>query len=201
MASSSSIPTTIPSSFSIPVTEKHSKTNYLLWRAQVMPTIRAAHLVDLLFDVEKMPAKMIVIKDGDSSTVKSNPDYLHWVTRDHALLGYLFSLTREVLQGVTMLTSSVAVWNALEEMYASHTRARNVNTRIALATTHKGASTMADYFNKMKGHADEMDATGQTLGDEEFVSYVLMGLDEEIYNSFVSFIVTRVELITPSELY
>jgi hypothetical protein len=39
------------------------------------------------------------------------------------------------------------------------------------------------------------------LGDEEFVAYVLMGLDEEIYNSFVSSIVTHVEPISPSELY
>jgi hypothetical protein len=46
-----------------------------------------------------------------------------------------------------------------------------------------------------------MAATGQLLGDEEFVAYVLMGLDEEIYNSFVSSIVTCVEPISPSELY
>jgi hypothetical protein len=107
----------------------------------------------------------------------------------------------EVLKGVTTHTSSVAVWSALEEMYTSHTRVGSVNTRIALTTTRKGASTMADYFNKMKRHTDEMAATGQSLGDKEFVAYILMGLDEEIYNSFVSSIVTRVEPITPSKLY
>jgi hypothetical protein len=202
MVSSSLIPTTNPSSFSIPVTEKLSKTNYLLWRAQVIPAIRAAHLDDLLLGIEKMPTKTVEAKDGDSSTEKSNPDYFHWVTRDQDLLGYLFSsLTREVLQGVTTHTSSTAVWSALEEMYASRTRVGFVNTRITLATTHKGASTMADYFNKMKSHADKIAATGQSLGDEEFVAYVLTGLDEEIYNSFVSSIVIRVEPITPYELY
>jgi hypothetical protein len=56
-------------------------------------------------------------------------------------------------------------------------------------------------YNKMKRHADEMAASGQPLCDEEFVAYVLIGLDEEIYSSLVSSIVTRVELISPSELY
>jgi hypothetical protein len=193
MASNSLIPTTNPSSFSIPITEKFSKTNYLLW---------CAHLNDLMLGIEKMPTKIVATKDGDSSTEKSNPDYYHWVTRDQTLLGYLFSsLMCEVLKGVTTHTSSVAVWSALEEMYTSHTRAGSVNTCIALTTTRKGASTMADYFNKMKRHTNEMAATGQSLGDKEFVAYILMGLDEEIYNSFVSSIVTRVEPITPSELY
>jgi hypothetical protein len=60
---------------------------------------------------------------------------------------------------------------------------------------------MTEFYSKMKSYADEMTASGQTLGDEEFVGYVLTGLDEEIYNSFVSSIVTRVEPISPTELY
>jgi hypothetical protein len=44
--------------------------------------------------------------------------------------------------GVTTLTSSTDVWRTLDGMYATRTRARSVNTRIALATTRKGVSTM-----------------------------------------------------------
>jgi hypothetical protein len=58
--------------------------------------------------------------------------------------------------GITTVASSVAAWNTLEDMYGSHTRARSVNTRIALATTKKGTSTMAEYFSKMKSFADEL---------------------------------------------
>jgi hypothetical protein len=56
---------------------------------------------------------------------------------------------------------------------------------------------MSGYFSKMKTHADEMESSGQPLGDEEFVAYVLTGLDEERYNALVSSIVTRVEPIKP----
>jgi hypothetical protein len=46
-----------------------------------------------------------------------------------------------------------------------------------------------------------MAVSGQPLGDAEFVTYVLMGLDEEIYNLLVSSIVVRMNPISPSELY
>jgi hypothetical protein len=159
-------------------------------------------LEDLLTGDEAKPAKTIKVKTGDAITEESNPEHSRWVARDQALLGYLFSsLTREVLMGVTNHTSSAELWAALDGMFGSYTRAQSVNTRIALATTRKGASTMAEYYAKMKNYADEMASSGHRLGDEEFVAYVLTGLDEEIYNSLVSYIVTRVEPISPSELY
>jgi hypothetical protein len=55
-------------------------------------------------------------------------------------------------------------------------RARSVNTHITLATTTKGTTTMVEYCTKMKAHADEMAASGQPLGDEEFVSYVISSM-------------------------
>lgn len=52
----------------------------------------------------------------------------------------------------------------------------------------------------MKGFANEMAYVGKSLEDEEFVSYVLASLVID-YNALVSAITTRVELITPGELY
>jgi hypothetical protein len=124
------------------------------------------------------------------------------VTRDQALLGYLLSsLTREVLMSVTTHTTSAAIWGALEEMFASCTRAQMVNTRIALATTKKGFATMAEYYSRMKNFAEEMTSSGHSLGNEEFIAYVLTRLDKELNNSLVSSIITRVEPISPLELY
>jgi hypothetical protein len=62
-------------------------------------------------------------------------------------------------------------------MFASCTHARSVNTHISLATTWKGVTTMAEYFNKMKSHVEEMAASSQPLGNEEFVADILTGLD------------------------
>jgi hypothetical protein len=167
-----------------------------------LPPIRAAQLEGFLTATDKMPAKTVRAKTGDTITETPNPEYTRWVTKDQALLGYLFSsLTREVLMSVITHSTSVEVWSVLADMFGSHTHAQSVNTRIALATTKKGSSTIAEYYSKMKNYIDEMAASGNRLGDEEFVGYVPTGLDEEIYNPLVSSIVTRVEPVSHSELY
>jgi hypothetical protein len=188
MASDSFSTFTIPASFTILVAKKLTKTNCRLWRAQILPVICAAQYEDLLTGADKEPAKTVPEKTGNTITQKANLDYVRWVTCDKALLGYLLSsLTREILMGVTTLSSSTDVWRTLETMFGVPTQARSVNTRITLATTKKGTSTMAEFYSNMKGYADEMAAAGQALGNDEFVAYVLTGLDEEIYNPFCVF--------------
>jgi hypothetical protein len=48
----------------------------------------------------------------------------------------------------------------------------------------KGDQSTAVYYNKMKGFTDEMTTAGKPLEDDDFISYVLVGLDHD-YNSFV----------------
>jgi hypothetical protein len=88
----------------------------------------------------------------------------------------------------------------METSFASQSHARVINTRMALATTKKGSSTIAEYFSKMKSLADDMSSAGKKLDDEELCSYILVGLNAE-YNSLVSSIAARIEPITISELY
>jgi hypothetical protein len=90
----------------------------MLWKVQILPPIRAAQLEGLLTGAEAMPAQTIVVRTGDTTSAQPNPEYARWVSRDQAVLGYLLSsLTREVLMGVTLLTS--AVWRTLDGMYAT----------------------------------------------------------------------------------
>jgi len=71
---------------------------------------------------------------------------------------------------------------------------------MALATASKGSLTLAEYYTTMKGLADEMVSAGNKLDDEELVSYILTGLDVD-YESIVTSVATRMELITIPELY
>jgi hypothetical protein len=61
-----------------------------------------------------------------------------------------------------------------------------------LATTCKGDVSAVAYYNKMKGFADEMAAAGKPLKDDDFISYVLVGLDHD-YNSFVENVIGKTE--------
>jgi len=71
---------------------------------------------------------------------------------------------------------------------------------MALATASKGSSSIAEYYTKIKGLAEELAAAGRKLEDEEMVSYILTGLDHE-YNPLVTAVTARVEPITLGELH
>jgi hypothetical protein len=65
--------------------------------------------------------------------------------------------------------------------------------RTWLATTCKGDQSAAVYYNKMKAFTDEMTAAGKPLEDEDFVTYLLDGLEQD-YNSCVENIASNSEI-------
>jgi hypothetical protein len=171
------------------------------WQAQVLPAIRAAQLEDLLTGRDLQPAKTILAQVDGKTVQQPNPAYAKWVAQDQSVLRYLLSsLTREALLHVTCSTTSTDVWRTLVSLYFTQTRARSVNTRIALATTRKNQLSISDYFTKMRSYADEMASAGTALTDEELVSYILAGLDED-YNPVFTAIVARTDSVTLGDLY
>lgn len=69
-------------------------------------------------------------------------------------------------------------------------RARKGNTRITLATTHKGSMTISEYIIKLRMLGDEMEAVGKVLDDEDMVLYILAGLNID-FNLVASAIAAR----------
>jgi hypothetical protein len=78
-------------------------------------------------------------------------------------------------------------------MFTSQSRARTIQLRKRLATTRKGDQSAAIYYNKMKGFTNEMAAAGKPMEDDDFISYVLAGLDQN-YNSFLENIASKTEI-------
>jgi hypothetical protein len=104
------------------------------------------------------------------------------------------SLSGEVLGHVATCTTFTTVWKEINNMFASQSRARMIQLRTRLATTHKGELSTAAYYNKMKIFADKMTAADKPLEDEDFISYVLAGLDQADYNSFVENMIGKAEI-------
>jgi hypothetical protein len=201
MAGSSSSSPALTAMITHPVQEMLSKQNHATWKAQVLATIRGAHLEGYLTGNIKKPEAHIEEKDGDKVVKIINPIYEDWLAADQQVLSYIFvSVSKEILTQVATKKSSAEAWAAIETMFASKTRARTVNTRLALATTHKGSMTVIEYVAKMCSLGDEMAAAGRTLEDEELVEYILTGLDEE-YDYVVSSVLSRSDTISVSELY
>jgi hypothetical protein len=118
MASSSS---SAPTSLSIPVSEKLTRDNYRLWRAQVRPAIRAAQLESFIEGTGKAHQKTLEIeKDSKKKVVIPNPDHAVWRVRDQHMLTYLVtSLSREVLAGVASNTTVADMWATICKTFAS----------------------------------------------------------------------------------
>jgi hypothetical protein len=77
---------------------------------------------------------------------------------------------------------------------------RVVSTRITLANTKKSQLSISDYYAKMCHYADDLVASDTPLRDDELITYVLVGLNED-FNSIFTAMVVRVDPIIPRELY
>jgi hypothetical protein len=71
-ASSSQAPSSL---LGLPIIKKLFKNNLVLWKAQVMPTIRGAQLEGHLNGDNTAPAKEIDIKIAEKTVKSPNPDY------------------------------------------------------------------------------------------------------------------------------
>lgn len=136
MSSSSSSGAVMNPLVGIVITEKLSKNNHVMWKAQVLPTVRGARLVGHLTGATAPPAVEIDEKIGYKV---SNPAFERCYATDQQVFGFvLASLTREVLPQVSAKETATQLWGAIEVMFASRTRTRAINTRLALATASKG---------------------------------------------------------------
>jgi hypothetical protein len=197
MASSS---TTTNPLLAHPVTEKLNKLNHALWHAQVRAAIRGARLLGFLTAETKAPPANLTQKGADGKDTEI-PEYEDWEASGQQPLSYLLSsLSKEILIQVSSAKTAAEAWNEIQGMFASQTRARNVNVRLALGNTRKGESSISEYIGKMKALGEQMAAAGRPLEEEELVQYILTGLDEE-YTPFVSAVCARTDPISISKLF
>jgi hypothetical protein len=123
------------------------------------------------------------------------------VAQDQQVLGYLLnSLSKDVLIQVLEAKTTAQAWTSIASLFSAHSKARVTNLKMLLSTTRKGGMTAAAYYAKMKTIRDELVATGKGPDNEEFISFVLNGLNLD-YNSLVSSVLGRIDTITISDFY
>jgi hypothetical protein len=95
------------------VTEKLTRDNYVLWKAQVLPPIRGARLIGFLDGSAKQPEEtMEVVQTDKTKIVVDNPEYATWLAHDQIVLAFLYnSISKEILgQVATMSTACGRRW-------------------------------------------------------------------------------------------
>jgi hypothetical protein len=82
-SSSSSSASPAMNSLGQSVSEKLSRENFILWKAQVLAAIRGAHLYGYLDGMVKALTKEIHVQLQDNtSKTEENPDYTTWYAQD-----------------------------------------------------------------------------------------------------------------------
>ena len=169
--------------------------------AQVLSALRGSQVVHFLRSSTLVPSATVAKAADKPDEQIPNDEYEAWVAKDQQILNYLLSsLSQDIRIEVATLPTTATVWEAIEAMFASQSRARVIKTHMALATAQKGTSTIAEYFSKMRSLADDMASAGKLLEDEEIASYILAGLDIEC-NPVVSAISARTDPISLGELF
>lgn len=182
------------------VTVRLKKTNYLIWRGQLLPHLRSNQLLGFLDGTISAPAKQIVSSSADGAQLVPNPEYVKWFNQDQQLLsGLLSSMSEEILPDVIDSGTSKEAWDKLQRMFGSATRARVVQIRVDLTTTKKGDLSAGDYFSRIKGLASELAAANSPISDDEVIVYLLAGLGPD-YDSFVTSMTTK-DALTLDEVY
>jgi len=69
--------------FSIPVSEKLNRNNFLMWRAQVLPAVQGSCLMGILDGSVVQPTTTIrAAKQGGGDKEVDNPAYRTWIVQD-----------------------------------------------------------------------------------------------------------------------
>jgi hypothetical protein len=179
---------------------KLTKDNYLSWKTVIIPYINGNKILHHVDNDSAVPPQYIASPSSPTDLVL-NPAYASWFEIDQLLLSVLMStISESLVSSLVGLTSSRAVWLALEKMFSSQSRARIMTTRYSLATLKKGNLTITDYFQKAKACTDLLASIGEPISDSATTSYILAGLPHD-YDSLIATVNTRVEAFPLDELY
>ena len=161
------------------VTIKHSSSNYLLLKSQLLPLLESQ---ELLGHVDGTLALPLRFAPTDSQT--SNIKHLAWKKTDQRLLSlFLSSLTEEAMAEVIGLSTSREVWLALENTFSHRSKAREIRLKDDLQLMRRGTRSVTEYARAFKVLCDELHAIGRPVDNTNKVHWFLYGLGSD-FTSF-----------------
>ncbi|KAL5742005.1 hypothetical protein ACOSP7_028737 [Xanthoceras sorbifolium] len=106
--------------FNLPI--KLDDNNFIYWKTQILPVVRAFDHKDFIFSSTTCPAKFVMEVDEESgnSVQRYNDEYLIWKKIDQLLVSWLMStLSESILGRVTQyVTTACKVWNVVTNIFS-----------------------------------------------------------------------------------
>ena len=141
--------------FSFNTPAKLDRANYLIWRSQVLTSIRGNRLEGFINGTKSEPEQYIIRRTADGSTqLIENPEFINWKSQDQTVLGWLLSSISEgTLDFVINLDSSYVIWKTLEKKFGVQSEAKVLQIKYEINTLKKESMNVEDYCMKMKALA------------------------------------------------
>jgi hypothetical protein len=172
-----SIPTTLPTTYNNTITVRLDRSNFLLWKTQVVPSIAGQGWYGFLDGSCACPSATVTTGTGDAAVTTANPEYARWWYADQRVLSILLgSMTEDILAQMVGRTTSASVWSCVNDLFSAQNRAGIRQIRRQLTTLKKHDMSAADYYSKMKGFADAMAMAGSPVSDDKLIDYIVVGL-------------------------
>ncbi|KAH9766800.1 retrovirus-related pol polyprotein from transposon RE1 [Citrus sinensis] len=182
----SSLNTNISSSattftFTTPI--KLDRSNYLIWKSQILSSVRANELESVLDGSRICPDQFLSSTQGNSTVAsRENPQFAVWRKQDQMLLSWLLSsISVKILSLVVNSKTSYELWSSLEQQFGSKTAAKKVHFKMMLNNLKKGSMTMTEYFSKLKSVTDELAIAGSPVSSLDFITHLISGLGQPYY--------------------
>ncbi|KAL9437851.1 hypothetical protein AB3S75_023676 [Citrus x aurantiifolia] len=154
------------------------QNNFIVWRTQVLTSIKGNGLEGFITGTNKCPDQHLVQDEvaTNSSSFGSrsridHPTFSVWIKIDQLLRSWMMSSIQEnLLSLVIHCVSSQELWESLNRMFVSQTQARIMPIKMQLQTVKKGSMTMSAYFAKMKRLADTFAIAGKSVENADLVN-------------------------------
>ena len=181
--------------FTTPITLKLDEDNYLLWKHQVLASIRGLKLSHFL-DGTNVPSTT-----ASSAADSSSPsdDSLRYQQQDQLIIAWLLaSMSTPILTNVVGLDTTADIWRCLETQFSSHTRAKVQKLKLQLKTP-KNDRSISSYLHDIKNAVNMLAAIGAPISIADHIDIILEGLPEE-YNAFITAVTSRTDPYTITEI-
>ncbi|PIA30120.1 hypothetical protein AQUCO_05700086v1 [Aquilegia coerulea] len=138
-SSSSYFPSCIPGIPNLSqVAIKLDRTNYLLWKSQLLPILYGTDMLSMVDGTISTPQEVVAV----NATTVINPKFIEWKKKDQILLSWIHAtLTPPVFAQVVGYKTARETWEALDRAYMSQTNARYYQIKHELSNMKKAKAS------------------------------------------------------------
>ncbi|KAE8669118.1 cysteine-rich receptor-like protein kinase 10-like [Hibiscus syriacus] len=158
------------------------KTNFLLWKQQVLLTVRSHCLERMLHGTMLPPLETMVGEDGITTV---NEEHEEFLAQDSALASWLLSMVSPHLLSQFIGAETFAqVWNKVLQFFVNRSTTVVMSLHYKLQSLKKGGDSMRTYLTRVKDVTDALDSCGSPVQTSEHVASILRSLLRE-YQPFI----------------